>query len=127
ERWPDRLADPIRVWVDSAGLGPSQSGFAPVVRDAFGVWSATGLPIRFRFVARRSDAEVRVQWADRLPNKTGTTTWRTTADGWMLSGDITLATHVSDGRPLDRVSIRMIALHEIGHLIGLSHSGDPGD
>ena len=57
----------------------------------------------------------------------GTTTWRTNGTGWMLGGEITLATHVSDGRPLDRMSARMIALHEIGHLIGLSHSADPGD
>jgi predicted Zn-dependent protease len=41
--------------------------------------------------------------------------------------DITLATHVSDGHVLDARGMRAIALHEVGHALGLSHSGDPQD
>ena len=44
-----------------------------------------------------------------------------------MSGDITLATHISDGHELDAHGMRAIALHEVGHALGLSHSADPLD
>ena len=34
---------------------------------------------------------------------------------------------MGDGRPLDSRSLRAIALHEVGHLIGLAHSDDGHD
>ena len=45
----------------------------------------------------------------------------------MLAGDITLATHISDGQSLDARGMRAIALHETGHALGLSHSGESTD
>lgn len=117
-RWPSRLADPIRVWVEPS----SMLGFDERVRGAFGEWSDIGLPLRFVFVEHARDAEIRVRWTDYLPRKTGNTVWRVDRNGWMRGSDVVLATHLGDGRVLDPRSLRAIALHEIGHAIGLAHS-----
>ena len=128
ERWPNRLVQPLRVWIDSSStVSGAQAGFPSAVRSAFAQWAATGIPLRFAFVASPKQADVRVRWTNYLSHKTGSTTWRTDDNGWLLSGDITLATHISDGHSLDSRGMRAIALHEVGHALGLSHSGDAAD
>jgi matrixin len=127
ERWPDRVNNPIRVWIEAGNLEPWEAGFPQSVAGAFNEWVDTGIPLRFQFVSDANRAEVRVHWAERLRDKTGSTTWRTTGAGWIQGSDVTLATHMSSGQPLDRANVRQIALHEIGHVIGLSHSNDSHD
>ena len=128
ERWPDHVRDPLRVWIDSTStVGGAQASFPAAVRAAFTEWAATGIPLRFAYVQAPDEAEVRVRWTDHLDHKTGSTMWRTDHTGWLTSGDITLATHISDGHALDGRGMRAIALHEVGHALGLSHSEDPHD
>ena len=122
-RWPRRVDVPIRVWVEPISI----AGFSDRVRDAFGEWTAIGLPLRFVFVEGARDADIQVRWTDRLERKTGNTIWRVDRRGWMRSGEVLLATHLGDGRPLDSRSLRAIALHEIGHAIGMAHSDDSHD
>jgi matrixin len=128
ERWPNHVAQPLRVWIDSSStVGGAQASFPAAVRAAFGQWVSTGIPLRFTFVSSSRSADVKVHWTSYLSHKTGSTTWRTDDNGWLLSGDITLATHISDGHPLDSRGMRAIALHEVGHALGLSHSTDAAD
>jgi predicted Zn-dependent protease len=101
--------------------------FPSAVRAAFAEWASTGIPLRFTYVTRSGDADVRVRWTDHLDHKTGSTTWRTDRTGWLTGSDITLATHISDGHVLDARGMRAIALHEVGHALGLSHSSDGHD
>ncbi len=84
DRWPDRADDPIRVWIDSVpGAASDQAGFAAAVNEAFDDWAAVGIPVRFRFLSSPQHAEIHVRWIDRLANKTGSTSWRATRDGWL--------------------------------------------
>ncbi|HEY4218554.1 MAG TPA: matrixin family metalloprotease [Gemmatimonadaceae bacterium] len=128
ERWPDHIEQPLRVWIDStAELSGVQAQFPSAVRSAFSEWSGTGIPLRFAYVSNSDKADIRVRWTEHLDHKTGSTTWRTDRHGDLLSGDILLATHISDGHALDARGMRAIALHEVGHSLGLSHSLDPAD
>ncbi|HEY4129621.1 MAG TPA: matrixin family metalloprotease [Gemmatimonadaceae bacterium] len=128
ERWSANSARPVRVWIDSSvTISGAQAAYPAAVRSAFEQWSMTGIPLTFAFVSRERDADIRVRWTDHLDQKTGSTTWRTDRGGQLTSSDIVLATHVSDGHPLDTRGMRAIALHEVGHSLGLSHSDDPRD
>jgi predicted Zn-dependent protease len=119
---------PLRIWIDSSEtIGGAQAGFPAAVRDAFAEWATTGIPLRFIYVASSRDADIRVKWTDHLDHKTGSTTWRTDRNGFLTAGDITLATHISDGHSLDPRGMRAIALHEVGHALGMSHSIDSHD
>lgn len=128
ERWPDHLREPLGVWIDTASeLNGILTKYPETVRTAFSQWAGTGIPLHFAFVTNPRMASIRVRWTDHLPHKTGSTTWRTDHSGTLTSGDIVLATHISDGHPLDERGMRAIALHEIGHALGLSHSEDARD
>lgn len=125
ERWSNRT---LRVWIDtSVVISGVQAGFPAAVRAAFDQWLSTGIPLHVEYVRSPRDANIRVRWTEHLPHKTGSTTWRTNRSGYLTSGDITLATHVSDGHPLDERGMRAIALHEVGHALGMSHSLDERD
>src|SRR6185437_2851420 len=118
ERWPTRVRDPLHIFIDSSSaINGAQSGFPNAVRAAFAEWETTGIPLRFDYVTSANHADIRVHWTDHLDHKTGSTTWRTDRNGWLMVTDITLATHVSDGHVLDARGMRAIALHEVGHAL----------
>lgn len=129
-RWPDRSSVPMRVWVQELPDGTPgwRSDYPQLVRDAFSIWADAGVPIHFSFVTDSSRAEIHVTWTDRFEQQmTGRTRWAHDRDRWIVGGGILLALHVPDGRALGPTAVHAIALHEVGHLIGLDHSPDPAD
>jgi hypothetical protein len=125
-RWPERSVKPLRVWVGSgAGLRNWDSTHVRRVRDAFSEWSAVGIPVRFTFVKDSADADIHVTWTEQFTDAiSGKTLWARDRHWWIVNGTITIALHHNHGEVLDGSAIKAIALHEVGHLLGLDHTMD---
>jgi Matrixin len=116
----------LHIWVQSA---PSIAGWNPdnvaLVREAFIAWTEAGVPVNFSFVLDSASADVHVNWLDRFNEQiSGKTLWTHDDRWWIVDGDILLALHNRTGETLDASAIRAIALHEVGHLVGLDHTSD---
>ena len=125
-RWHDRTIHPLNVWIQPASdVADWQPTFVSQVRGAFAAWSGTGIPIRFTFVSDSSKADVHVSFIDHFSTPiSGKTRWARDDNWWIVDADIVLAVHHDGGEALDRPAVRAIALHEIGHLLGLDHTSD---
>ena len=125
-RWPDRLSRPLRVWISGAeSLQGWNADFMPAVRDAFDTWVQAGVPVHFTFVIDSSSADVHVGFIERFGNGiSGKTIWSRDAKWWLVSSDITLGLAHPTGGVVSAPQMRAIALHEVGHLLGLDHSQD---
>lgn len=128
-RWPQRVANPIRVWIgNGVGLTDWNPDFPAKVRAAFDEWSQAGIPIRFTFVVDSSSADVHVNWIDHFDEPiSGKTLWARDKDYWIIDANITLALHHNGGEVLDAEAMKAITLHEVGHLLGLDHTKDTLD
>src|SRR5881296_3421979 len=124
-RWDNRIRDPVRVYVTRGRVANFQPAFIDAIRRAFQQWEDAGVPVRFNLDADSSAAEVRFQWRIQFEGeRTGETELQWDDDGRLTSGVVTLATFDPKGQPLGEDDVRVLALHEIGHLIGLDHCAD---
>jgi predicted Zn-dependent protease len=102
-----------------------QPEFVDQVRAAFSTWASTGIPVHFLFVSDSSKADVHVSFIDQFATPiSGKTRWARDDSWWIVDADIVLAIHHDGGEALDRPAVRAIALHEIGHMLGLDHTSD---
>jgi len=125
-RWPDRVERPLKVWIsNAAGTKGWKDAYENEVRTAFNMWSAVDIPVKFTLAPDSASADVHVRWVEKFTESiSGKTVWSRDDRWWIVDGDITLALHHRDGEPLDGPQVRAIALHEIGHLLGLDHTTD---
>jgi len=125
-RWPDRRNTPLTVWIQPrTNVADFNKVYVEQVRQAFEEWDRLELPVHFAFVNDSADAEVHVAWVDRFSEPiSGRTRW-THDDDWMITdANISLAMHHNQGELLDYDEMYAMALHEIGHLLGLDHTQD---
>lgn len=128
-RWPDRRGKPLRAWIQMAPpVFEWHGGFVEQVRAAFESWDELRLPVRFEIVTDSIKADVHVTWIDRFKEPiSGRTRWTRNAGYWITDASIILAVHHRSGEILEDDAMHAMALHEIGHLLGLDHTSDPSN
>ena len=114
----------LSVWVEPASRHWAfDHAFVAEARAAFGIWSDAGVPVIFDFTTDSTHAMIRIFWRNRFSDPvTGRSTWWT-ADGRLgrVDMEVALAAHPGVDAPI----VRAVIMHEIGHLLGFSHTNEP--
>ena len=126
-KWSDIAATPIGVWIQPVDARTGRSFVA-----ALDAWSQA-IPITFEIVGDSANADVRVMWPSELTDPAtgasvnGLSRYTVNESSRIIGADVFIAPRRPNGRALSGEALEAIAMHEVGHVLGLRHSSDSSD